>query len=307
LDEIIPFIDWSPFFHAWEIRGRYPAILENPQARELFEDAQKLLRQLAEQKLLQAHGVYGFFAANAVGEDVEVYTDDSRRQVLATFHFLRQQMDKGKAQPNFSLADFVAPKSTQRPDYLGAFAVSAGFGADALCRQFEQAHDDYNSIMVKALADRLAEAFAEYLHQRARVDWGYGRDEHLSQEDLLRERYRGIRPAPGYPACPDHTEKWILWRLLDVQQRTGIALTESGAMWPGASVSGFYLSHPASKYFAVGKLGRDQLQNYAARTGRPLEEVEKWLGPYLAYSPEKSAPTAAPVACACGTPHGSGG
>ncbi len=312
LEDIIPFIDWSPFFHAWEMRGRYPALLENPKARELFEDAQKLLREIAGRQLLRAHAVYGFFPANSVGDTVELYADESRARVLTTFHFLRQQMDKGAGQFNYSLADFVAPKDFQAqgthatsplPDYLGAFAVSAGFGADELCRRFECDHDDYQSILTKALADRLAEAFAECLHKRVREHWGYGRDERLTHEDLIRERYRGIRPAAGYPACPDHTEKWTLWKLLDVEANTGIKLTESAAMWPGASVSGLYFSHPDSKYFAVGKVGRDQVQDYQRRKGMALEEVEKWLGPYLAYDPARAEVAPPAAACACGQPH----
>jgi 5-methyltetrahydrofolate--homocysteine methyltransferase len=285
LADLVPYIDWSPFFHTWEIRGRYPALLDHPKAKELFDDAQKLLHQILGQRLLTARGVYGFFPANSTGDDVQLFADDARHAPLRTFHFLRQQMDKTDGSPNWSLADFVAPLGI--PDYLGAFAVSAGFGVDELCRQFERDHDDYNAIMVKALADRLAEAFAEYLHKRARQDWGYGAAENLSIEELIREKYRGIRPAAGYPACPDHTEKETLWRLLEVERRTGIQLTESYAMWPGASVSGLYFSHPESKYFAVGKLGRDQVSDYARRKERAVPEVEKWLGPYLSYEPEE--------------------
>lgn len=285
LEDLVPFIDWSPFFHAWELRGRYPAILDNPKAKELFNDAQALLNRIVADKLLGLRASYGFFPANAVGDDVELYGDESRNNVIATFRFLRQQMDKGAAQPNFCLADFVAPKSTGVGDYLGAFAVSAGFGVEELCREFEQQHDDYNSIMTKALADRLAEAFAEYLHKRGREEWGYGKSEKLTNDDLIQEKYLGIRPAAGYPACPDHTEKFLLWKLLDVEARTGIKLTESAAMWPGASVSGLYFSHPESKYFGVGKLERDQVLDYHTRKNMPLQEVEKWLGPYLNYEP----------------------
>ncbi|MEI6782570.1 MAG: methionine synthase, partial [Verrucomicrobiota bacterium] len=251
VSDLVPFIDWSPFFHTWELRGRYPAILEKPEAKKLFADAQELLREIVSQNLLTVRGVYGFFPANALVDDVELYTDDSRTQVLATFHFLRQQMEKPRSQFNHCLADFIAPKQShlptinpQLPDYLGAFAVTAGFGVEELCRKFERDHDDYNSIMTKALADRLAEAFAEHLHQRARQEWGYGAAENLTPEDLIREKYRGIRPAAGYPACPDHTEKWMLWKLLDAEKNTGIKLTESCAMWPGASVSGLYFAHP---------------------------------------------------------------
>jgi 5-methyltetrahydrofolate--homocysteine methyltransferase len=302
LSDLVPFIDWSPFFHTWELRGRYPAILERPEAKKLFEEAQELLNDLVSRKLLAAHGVYGFFPANAVGDDVELYTDESRTQVLTTFHFLRQQMDKPADQFNHCLADYIAPKSpqlstinAQLPDYLGAFAVTAGFGVEELCRKFEADHDDYNSIMTKALADRLAEAFAEYLHQRARKEWGFGQTENLSMEEMIREKYRGIRPAAGYPACPDHTEKWTLWKLLDAEQNTGIKLTESCAMWPGASVSGLYFAHPESKYFAVGKIGRDQVLDYHSRKQMDLPSVERWLGPYLNYEPGAPTPADSPA------------
>jgi len=302
LADLVPFIDWSPFFHTWEMRGRYPAILEKPEAKKLFDEAQELLNDIVSRKLLAAHGGYGFFPANAVGDDVELYTDDSRTQLLTTFHFLRQQMDKPADQFNHCLADYLAPKvpqpsalNSQLPDYLGAFAVSAGFGVEALCRKFEADHDDYNSIMTKALADRLAEAFAEYLHQRARNDWGYGHAENLTIEEIIREKYRGIRPAAGYPACPDHTEKWTLWKLLDVEKNTGIKLTESCAMWPGASVSGLYFAHPESKYFAVGKIGRDQVLDYHRRKQMDLPAVERWLGTYLNYEPNPPAPADSPA------------
>ncbi len=293
LADLVPFIDWSPFFHTWEMRGRYPAILENPEARKLYEDAQRLLRDIVDRGLLTARAVYGFFPANSNGDDVELYQDETRARVLATFHFLRQQMDKPADQFNHCLADYVAP-ATALPDYLGAFAVSAGFGTEELCRQFEQQHDDYNSIMTKALADRLAEALAEYLHKRVRDQWGYGKGESLSHEELIREKYRGIRPAAGYPACPDHTEKLTLWKLLDVEARTGIKLTESCAMWPGASVSGLYFAHPESKYFAVGKIDRDQVLDYQRRKQMDLASVERWLGPYLAYEPTTAAPASSP-------------
>jgi 5-methyltetrahydrofolate--homocysteine methyltransferase len=292
VSELVPFIDWSPFFHTWELRGRYPAILEKPEAKKLFEDARELLEEIIRGNLLTVRGVYGFFPANSIGDDVELYTDDPRTRVLTSFHFLRQQMEKPEGQFNHCLADFVAPKRSQRSagdaplaDYLGAFAVTTGFGVEELCRKFEQDHDDYSSIMTKALADRLAEAFAELLHQRARKEWGYGQTENLSPEDLIRERYRGIRPAAGYPACPDHTEKWALWKLLDAEKNTGIKLTESCAMWPGASVSGLYFAHPESKYFAVGKIGRDQVLDYHRRKQMDLAAVERWLGPYLNYEP----------------------
>jgi 5-methyltetrahydrofolate--homocysteine methyltransferase len=295
LEDLIPYIDWSPFFHTWEMRGRYPAILENPEAKKLFEDARGLLDEIVAKNLLVARGIYGFFPANSVGDDVELYSNGSRAHPLATFHFLRQQMDKPRDQFNLCLADFVAPKtlgtSTVEPlqDYIGAFAVSAGFGVEELCRRFERDHDDYNSIMTKALADRLAEAFAEFLHERVRREWGYGKNENLAKEDLIRERYRGIRPAAGYPACPDHTEKWTLWKLLDVEKNTGIQLTESCAMWPGASVSGLYFSHKESKYFGVGKIDRDQVLDYQKRKHIDLPSLERWLAPCLDYDPEPAA------------------
>jgi 5-methyltetrahydrofolate--homocysteine methyltransferase len=284
LDTLIPYIDWSPFFHTWELRGRYPAIFEDPvvgqQARELFDDAQKLLERIRTEKLLTARGVFAFWPAKAIGDDVEVYTDETRTERLATFHFLRQQMKKPSGQFNHGLADFIAPDSI---DYLGGFAVTGGIGADELAKVFAADHDDYNSILTKALADRLAEAFAEFLHREARIAWGFGASEKLSQDELLREKYRGIRPAAGYPASPDHTEKSTLFRLLDAEKDTGIALTESFAMHPGASVSGLYFSHPDSKYFGVGKIGDDQVRDYAARKKVSAEYVEKWLAPNLDY------------------------
>ncbi len=287
LDDLVPFIDWTPFFHTWDLRGVYPKILQHEkhgeEAGKLFADAQKLLGEIVGRELIQPRGIYGFFPANRVGDDVELYTDESRTKVLATFHFLRQQMEKGDGTPNWCLADFIAPKGS--PDFLGAFAVTSGHGLDELVKRYKLEQDDYNAIMAEALADRLAEAFAEYLHQRARQDWGFGRDERLSPEDLLEEKYRGIRPAAGYPACPDHTEKGILWELLDAERQTGIKLTESFAMWPGSSVSGLYFAHPESKYFAVGKLGKDQLENLSQRKGKSLSEMERWLGPWLNYLP----------------------
>ncbi len=289
LEQLVPCIDWSPFFHTWELRGRYPTILEDPivglKAKELLDDAKTLLRKIVEQRLFTANGVYGFFPANSVGDDIEVYRDESRTAVLTTLHTLRQQSEKPQGQRSFALADFVVPKESGRADYIGAFAVTTGIGVDLLCKEFERDHDDYNSIMAKALADRLAEAFAEWLHARARQEWGYGKDEGLTTEDLIRERYRGIRPAPGYPACPDHTEKRLLFDLLSVEQQAGITLTESFAMWPAASLSGFYFAHPDAKYFAVGKIGKDQVLDYQARKGMPLSELERWLGPNLNYEP----------------------
>ncbi len=293
LTELVSFIDWSPFFHTWELRGVYPAILQHEkhgeEARKLFADAQRLLDDLVTQKRLCVRGVYGLFPANGDGDDVELYTDETRATVLARFHFLRQQIVKEDGTPNRCLADFIAPKSAasppapRPPDFLGAFAVTAGHGLDALVKQFKAAHDDYNAIMAEALADRLAEAFAEYLHQRVRREWGYGRNEQFTATQLIAGEYRGIRPAAGYPACPDHTEKATLWRLLEVEKNTGIRLTENFAMWPGSSVSGLYFAHPEAKYFDVGKLGRDQVADYARRKGIALAEAERWLGPYLSY------------------------
>ena len=285
LGELVPFIDWSPFFHTWELRGRYPSILQHEkhgaQARELFDDSQRLLQRLVSKKLLEARGVYGFFPAQSIGDDVELFADKAGGHPLTTFHFLRQQIEKPEGQPNLCLADFVAPGK----DYIGAFAVTAGWGVDELAKEFKAQHDDYNAIMTEALADRLAEAFAEYLHKRVRAEWGYGKSEGLNTEQLIDEQYRGIRPAAGYPACPDHTEKATLWKLLDAEKNTGIRLTESYAMWPASSVSGLYFANPESKYFAVGKLERDQTQDYARRKSMDLREVERWLGPYLNYDP----------------------
>jgi 5-methyltetrahydrofolate--homocysteine methyltransferase len=290
LSTLVEFIDWSPFFHTWELRGRYPAIFEDAavgaQARELFADAQKLLHQITAAKSLTARGVFGFWPANSLGDDVEIYRDEERQEVIATFHFLRQQMLKPAGQSNYCLADLVAPKESGRPDYVGGFAVTAGIGADELARHFQAEHDDYNAILTKALADRLAEAFAEYLHREARIAWGFGAEEDLTNEELIRERYRGIRPAPGYPASPDHVEKRTLFDLLEAEKKTGIRLTESYAMHPGASVSGLYFSHPDSRYFAVGKIERDQAADYAVRKGESLAEIEKWLSPNLNYEPK---------------------
>ncbi|MBI4401330.1 MAG: methionine synthase [Nitrospirae bacterium] len=292
LDQIVPFVDWSPFFHAWELRGHYPHIFDDARigakAKELFEDAQKLLSEIVGRKWLTARAAYGFFPANSVGDDIELYTDAMRSKVLTTVHTLRQQTEKPEGQFNQALADFIAPKSTGLPDFLGAFAVTTGIGIEALCQRFEREHDDYNSIMAKALADRLAEAFAELLHKQARDDWGYGKQERLSHEELIRERYRGIRPAPGYPACPDHTEKRILFDLLQAEKNAGIQLTESFAMYPASSVSGLYFAHPTAKYFAVGKIDRDQVMDYRLRKQMDLRTVERWLGPNLSYDPEEA-------------------
>jgi 5-methyltetrahydrofolate--homocysteine methyltransferase len=290
LAELVKFIDWSPFFHTWELRGVFPKILQHEkhgeEARKLFADAQKLLEEIVSKKLIQPRGVYGFFPANRIGDDVELYTDESRSNVLPRLHFLRQQIEKGDDTPNWCLADFIAHKGSA--DFIGGFAVTSGHGLKELVEKFKTGHDDYNAIMAEALADRLAEAFAEFLHKRAREQWGYGKTEKLTLEDFIEEKYRGIRPAAGYPACPDHTEKGILWKLLDVEKHTGIKLTESFAMWPGSSVSGLYFAHPESKYFAVGKLGRDQLLDYHLRKGMTLQEVERWLGPWLNYDPARS-------------------
>jgi 5-methyltetrahydrofolate--homocysteine methyltransferase len=282
--DLIEYIDWSPFFHAWELRGRYPAIFDDPkmgkQARELFDDAQELLERIAAKNLLVPRGIYALWPANAVGDDVHVDAADARTEKIATFYFLRQQMQKPPAQFNHCLADYVAPASSQLSDYLGGFAVSI-HGADELAEEFKGQHDDYSAIMAKALADRLAEAFAEYLHKEARIAWGFGRDEQLSNADMIREKYRGIRPAAGYPACPDHAEKRTLFDLLDAENNIGIKLTESFAMHPGASVSGLYFSHPDSKYFGVGQIGRDQALDYAARRNEAVSAVEKRLAPNL--------------------------
>ena len=287
------FIDWSPFFHTWELSGVYPRIFEHEkygeQAKQLFEEANVLLDRIIAEKLLTARAVYGFFAANAVGDDVELYTDEQRTTVLDRLHFLRQQALKEAGSPSRSLADFVAPKETGLRDHVGAFAVTTGIGLRELCESFKAKHDDYNAIMAEALADRLAEAFAECLHKRARDEWGYGRAERLTPEEVIREKYRGIRPAAGYPACPDHTEKATLWRLLDVEKNTGILLTESFAMWPGSSVSGLYLAHPEAIYFGLGKIERDQVLDYHERKGMTVAEVERWLGSNLNYDPAAAA------------------
>jgi 5-methyltetrahydrofolate--homocysteine methyltransferase len=306
LTELVPLIDWTPFFHAWELRGVYPKILDDPRvgarARELFGDARRLLERIVAERLLRADGVYGFFPANSRGDDILVYRDEGRRELRVVLHTLRQQQVKAADQPNFAMADFVAPEGSGKADYIGAFAVTAGVGLEGLVASFEAEHDDYGAILAKALADRLAEAFAERLHQVARADWGYGRDERLTADDLIHERYRGIRPAPGYPACPDHTEKRLLWELLDVEQNAGIRLTESCAMWPASSVSGLYLAHPQAIYFAVGLIARDQVEDYAVRKDLPVAEVERWLAPYLAYEPATEEPVDQPRVMATARP-----
>jgi 5-methyltetrahydrofolate--homocysteine methyltransferase len=285
------YIDWQPFFNAWEMKGKFPDILHNPTtgetARALYDDAQAMLDKVIAEKWLTANAVFGFFPANAVGDDIEVYTDASRSEVLTTLHNLRQQGEHRDGVPNRSLGDFVAPRETGLPDHVGAFAVTAGLGAQDRIDAFKKANDDYSAIMLEALADRLAEALAERLHQRVRTEfWGHVPDEDLANEELIAEKYQGIRPAPGYPACPEHTEKQTLWELLDVQANTGIELTESMAMWPGAAVSGWYFSHPQSQYFVVGRLARDQVQDYAERKGWTLAEAERWLSPNLGYDPD---------------------
>jgi 5-methyltetrahydrofolate--homocysteine methyltransferase len=283
------YIDWSPFFHTWGMKGIYPRILDDErqgaEARKLFAEANVLLDEIVKNKWIEARGVYGFFPANAAGDDVELYKDGARAEVVERFHFLRQQANREGGEPSRSLGDFIAPKETGLADYIGAFAVTSGIGLKELCDRFRADNDDYNAIMAEALADRLAEAFAECLHQRVRKEWGYGREEKLCPGDLIQEKYRGIRPAAGYPACPDHTEKGTLWRLLDVEAKTGMMITESFAMWPGSSVSGLYFAHPESRYFSLGKIDRDQVADYHERKGMSIEEVERWLGPNLNYDP----------------------
>ncbi|RNI29865.1 methionine synthase [Rufibacter immobilis] len=289
LEELVPYIDWTPFFQAWELHGKFPKLLEDPivgaEATKLYADAQALLQRIVDEKLLTANGVAGLFPANSVGhDDVEIYTDEQRTQVLTHFRTLRQQGQKGPNVPNLALADFVAPKETGLADYTGGFAVTAGIGLDDLVKQFEADHDDYHSIMAKALADRLAEAFAEKLHEIVRKEiWAYEPEESFTNEELIKEKYQGIRPAPGYPACPDHTEKTTLFQLLNVEQHTGITLTESLAMWPTAAVSGMYFAHRQSRYFGLGKIEKDQVVDYAQRKGMTVEEVERWLSPNLNY------------------------
>jgi 5-methyltetrahydrofolate--homocysteine methyltransferase len=289
LSTLRDFIDWTPFFHTWGLKGVYPRILEHQeqgaQARQVFKEGNALLDVIIEKNLITARGVYGLFRANAAADDVELYTDAKREKLLARFHFLRQQSNKEGSEPCRSLADFIAPKDTNLPDHLGAFAVTSGIGLKELCESYRAKHDDYSAIMAEALADRLAEAFAECLHKCVRNEWGYGCGEDLTNEDLIREKYRGIRPAAGYPACPDHTEKGPLWDLLNVEANTGIEITESYAMWPGSSISGLYFAHPESRYFSLGKIDRDQIADYAERKEMSVQEVERWLGPNLNYDP----------------------
>jgi 5-methyltetrahydrofolate--homocysteine methyltransferase len=287
LGTLAEYIDWTPFFHTWELKGVYPRIFEHEtygeQARTIFAEGKKLLDLMIREKVIRARGVYGLFPANAVGDDVELYTGPDRKEQLATFRFLRQQNAREQGKPNFSLGDFVAPKETGLADHIGAFAVTTGIGLKEFCDGFRKQNDDYNAIMAEALADRLAEAFAEWLHERVRQEWGFGRDEDLTKDQLIAEKYRGIRPAAGYPACPDHTEKGPLWQLLDVEKNTGMLITESYAMWPGSSVSGLYFAHPEARYFTLGKIEKDQIEDYAVRKGMTVNEVERWLAPNLAY------------------------
>ena len=293
--ELVSHIDWTPFFQVWELPGRYPRILEyehvGQQARELFENANKLLDRIVNEKLLHANAVAALFPANTVDDDIEIYTDEHRSKALTTLHHLRQQKAREKKTHHACLSDFIAPKETGIPDYIGAFAVTTGLGIEKVITQFEQDKDDYNIIMIKALADRLAEAFAECLHQKVRTElWGYAKSEKLTNEELIKEKYSGIRPAPGYPACPDHLEKGTLFHLLNAEKHTGIKLTESFAMYPAASVSGWYFSHPESFYFGVGRIDKDQVDDYAKRKDMSVAEIEKWLSPNLAYEP-KELPT----------------
>lgn len=289
LAEIRPYIDWSPFFMAWELKGKYPEIFKDDhvgqEAQNLFGDAEQLLDRIVDDQLLTANACYAFWPAGSEGDDIVLFTDDTRAEELARFHLLRQQWER-KGQKSFrSLADYIAPVDSGCSDYLGGFVVTAGIGCDALCAEFDAQHDDYNSIIAKALADRLAEALTEKMHREARLEWGFGAKEKLINEELIQEKYRGIRPAAGYPACPDHTEKQTLFELLDAEQATGVQLTESFAMLPAASVSGIYFAHPEARYFAVDRITRDQVASYAQRKGWSIETAQRWLGPNLGYDP----------------------
>jgi 5-methyltetrahydrofolate--homocysteine methyltransferase len=288
LEKLVPYIDWAPFFQTWDLAGKYPEILDDPvvgeAARNVMQEGRAMLDRIVKGRWVTASGVFGLWPANSVGDDIEIYADEKRDRVLMTWHNLRQQNQKPPGNPNQGLADFIAPKDSGVADYIGAFAVTGGIGIDAKVKEFEGKHDDYSAIMVKAIADRFAEAFAEHLHHRVRTEfWGYASGESLSNDDLIAEKYAGIRPAPGYPACPDHTEKADLFRLLAADTNAGMELTESFAMLPTASVSGFYFSHPQSRYFAVGKVERDQVADYAHRKGMDLGQVERWLAPILNY------------------------
>jgi 5-methyltetrahydrofolate--homocysteine methyltransferase len=286
LAEISSYIDWTPFFMSWELAGKFPAILTDEvvgiEATQLYSDAQKMLSNIIEGKWLTAKAVIGIYPANSVEDDIEVYQEDGA--VLTTLHHLRQQNQKAPGQPNFCLSDYILPKSAQQQDYIGAFALSTGFGIEAWVQKFEEDHDDYSAILLKALADRLAEAFAECMHQKVRTHWwGYNPEENIDNQGLIEEAYPGIRPAPGYPACPDHTEKRILFDLLNVKSSIGLELTENYAMYPTAAVSGWYIAHPDSKYFGLGQISKDQIENYAERKNVPVEEMERWLAPVLNY------------------------
>jgi 5-methyltetrahydrofolate--homocysteine methyltransferase len=291
LGEIAQYIDWSPFFLTWELKGKYPRIFDDPtvglHAKELFADAQRLLDEIIADKLLAAHGVYGFWPANSDGDDIVFHDSGRLKSEIRNLklHSLRQQWERQGQKDFRALADYIAPLESGRTDYLGAFAVTTGIGCDELCRRFDRDHDDYNSIMSKALADRLAEAFAELLHQRARRDWGFGQNENLTNEQLIEEEYRGIRPAPGYPSQPDHTEKPTIFQLLDAERSAGMRLTESFAMLPAASVCGLYFAHPEARYFALDRITREQVEDYARRKGMSLTEAERWLAPNLGYDP----------------------
>jgi len=292
LAELVNYIDWTPFFVAWELAGKYPRILKDKvvgeAATRLFADAQQMLKRIIAGKWITANAIFGLFPANSIGhDDIEVYVDDTRQGLMTELHSLRQQTQKPPGQPNFALADFIAPKESGVQDYIGAFAVASGFGIEKKIKEFEAGHDDYSAIMLKALADRFAEAFAERLHERVRKEfWGYAARETLNNEALIEEKYQGIRPAPGYPACPDHTEKGLLWELLKVKEHTGITLTDSFAMYPTAAVSGWYFSHPDSRYFGLGKINHDQVQDYAHRKEVELQQMERWLSPALGYEPQ---------------------
>ncbi|MGY3362346.1 cobalamin-dependent methionine synthase I [Bradyrhizobium sp. GM0.4] len=307
LAELVPYIDWTPFFQTWELAGRFPAILDDAKvgevARSLYGDARKMLDLIVKEKWFRARATVGFWPANAQGDDIVLYADESRTRTIATLHTLRQQLEKREGRfINAALSDFVAPATTGVPDYVGGFVVTAGIGEDVVADRFKMANDDYSSILCKALADRLAEAFAEHMHARVRREfWAYAPDETLSPDELILEKYQGIRPAPGYPAQPDHTEKATLFELLDAENTAGVKLTESYAMWPGSSVSGLYLANPESYYFGVGKIERDQVEDYAARKGMSVAETERWLAPILNYIPtreggsDKAAFTATPA------------
>jgi 5-methyltetrahydrofolate--homocysteine methyltransferase len=288
MDVLFDYIDWTFFFHAWELRGKYPAIFDHPEkgkeARQLFDDAQLMLSDIVNKKMLQAKGVFGLYPANSVGDDIEVYTDESKKKLLTTFHHLRQQNVREEYDHFYCLSDFVAPKESGITDYMGAFAVTAGLGIEKWLKHFEEENDDYSSILLKALADRLAEAFAEYLHEKVRTEyWGYAPAEKLDRQELIREKYQGIRPALGYPACPEHSEKRDLFDALKAEKNTGIELTEHFAMYPTAAVSGQYFAHPDSRYFNLGKISKDQVEDYARRKGIPLEQAEKWLAANINY------------------------